>query len=59
MRFTPVVALMIVIGIISLELATLDHQRELKRIRAQFPGQHQTLAGILAGLVSLLGLMAL
>jgi putative membrane protein len=56
---TQFALLMIVIGIISLVLATLDHRRELKRIRAQFPGDHRTLAGILAGLVSILGLVAL
>jgi len=51
--------LMISIGILSLVLATLDHRRELKALRAEYPGEHRTLAGILAGLVSILGLVAL
>jgi putative membrane protein len=56
---TQFALLMIVIGILSLVLATLDHRRELKALRAEYPGEHRTLAGILAGLVSLLGLVAL
>jgi putative membrane protein len=51
--------LMILIGIVSLLLATLEHRRDLNALRAQYPGEHQTLAGIIAGLVSLLGLVAL
>jgi putative membrane protein len=51
--------LMIVIGIASLLLATLDHRRDLKTLRAQYPDGHRTLAGIIAGLVALLGLVAL
>jgi putative membrane protein len=51
--------LMIIIGILSLALATLEHHRELKALRAEYPGEHRTLAGILAGLVSILGLVAL
>lgn len=51
--------LMIVIGIVSLLLATLEHRRDLKELRAQYPESHRTLAGIMAGLVSLLGLVAL
>ena len=51
--------LMIVIGIASLLLATLEHRRDMKALRAQYPGTHRTLAGVIAGLVSLLGLVAL
>jgi putative membrane protein len=51
--------LMIVIGIVSLLLATLEHRRDMKALRAHYPGEHRTLAGIIAGLVSLLGLVAL
>jgi putative membrane protein len=50
---------MIVIGLASLVLATLDHRRELIALRAQYPGKHRTLARTLAGLVSFLGLVAL
>jgi putative membrane protein len=56
---TQFALLMIVIGIVALVLATLEHRRDLKALRAQYPGEHRTLAGILAGLVSLLGLVAL
>jgi putative membrane protein len=51
--------MMIVIGLASLVLATLDHRRELKALTAQYPGKHRTLARMLAALVSLLGLVAL
>jgi len=51
--------LMIVIGIVSLLLATLEHRRDLKELRAQYPGSDRTLAGIMAGLVSVLGFVAL
>lgn len=56
---TQFALLMIVIGIVALFLATLEHRRDLKELRAEFPGQHRTLAGIIAGLVSFLGLVAL
>ncbi len=51
--------LMILIGIVSLLLATLEHRRDMKALRAYYPGKQRTLAGIIAGLVSLLGLVAL
>lgn len=51
--------LMIVIGLVSLTLATLEHRRDLKALRAQYPGEHRTLARVLAALVSLLGIVAL
>jgi putative membrane protein len=50
---------MISIGLVSLVLATLEHRRDLKALRAQYPGEHRTLARVLAALVSLLGLVAL
>lgn len=50
---------MIVIGLMSLALATLDHRRGLKALRAQYPGEHRALARTLAALVSLLGFLAL
>jgi putative membrane protein len=50
---------MIVIGLVSLVLATLDHRRELKALRGQYPGKHRTLARTLAALVAFLGLAAL
>lgn len=51
--------LMIVIGIVALLLATLEHRRDLKALHAEFPGKHRSLAGIIAGFVSILGLVAL
>src|SRR5208282_4911570 len=56
---TQFALLMIIIGIVALLLATLEHRRDLKSLRAEFPGVHRTLAGIIAGLVSILGLVAL
>jgi putative membrane protein len=52
-------ALMIVIGLASLVLATLDHRTALKALRAKYPGEHRTLARVLAALVALLGIVAL
>jgi putative membrane protein len=51
--------LMIVIGLASLLLATLDHRKEVKVLSAEYPGEHRPLARTLAALVSLLGLVAL
>jgi putative membrane protein len=56
---TQFAVLMIVIGLVSLALATLDHRSELKALYAQYPGKHLTLARVLAALVSLLGIVAL
>jgi putative membrane protein len=51
--------LMIVIGIVALLLATIEHRRDLKALDSEFPTEHRTLAGIIAGLVSVLGFVAL
>jgi putative membrane protein len=56
---TEFALLMILIGLVSLVLATLEHRRDLKVLRAQYPEEHRSLAGILGALVSLLGLVAL
>jgi len=56
---TQFALLMIVIGLVSLALATLEHRKDLKALRARYPGQHRTLARVLAALVSLLGILAL
>jgi len=56
---TEFALLMITIGLLSLVLATLEHRRDLKALREQYPGEHRTLARVLAALVSLLGLVAL
>jgi putative membrane protein len=51
--------LMIVIGLGSLVFATLEHRREMKALRARYPGNQRTLSRALAALVSLLGIVAL
>jgi uncharacterized membrane protein YidH (DUF202 family) len=52
---------MIVIGLVALLLATLDHGRHVLALQAQFPGKerHWSPASIVAALVALLGLLAL
>jgi hypothetical protein len=47
---------MIVIGLVSLLLATLEHRRDLNALNEE--GRH-SLARVLAALISLLGLLAL
>jgi hypothetical protein len=50
---------MIVIGLVSLLLATLEHKRDLNALNAEYPGGRRSLARVLAALISLLGLLAL
>lgn len=50
---------MIVIGLLSLLLATLENRRNLRALNAQYPGPPRSLARVLAGLISILGLAAL
>jgi putative membrane protein len=56
---TQFALLMIVIGLVSLLLATLEHRRDLKALNAEYPGGRRSLARVLAALISLLGLLAL
>src|SRR4051794_869417 len=51
--------LMIVFGLISLLLATLQHSRDLKALRAEYPDVPSSLARVLAGMMSVLGIVAL
>lgn len=51
--------LMIVIGLVSLLMATLEHRRDLNALRAEYPAIQPSLARILAALISLLGILAL
>ncbi len=51
--------LMIVIGLVSLLMATLEHRRDLKALNAEYPGGRRSLARVLAALISILGLLAL
>jgi putative membrane protein len=53
-------ALMIVIGLVSLTMATLQHRRELNALKAEYPSQvPRSLARVLAALISVLGILAL
>ena len=51
--------LMILIGLVSLLMATLEHRRDLKELRAQYPMRKRPMATVLAALVSFLGLVAM
>jgi len=51
--------LMIVIGIVALALATYQHRRDMKKLRAHHPEVPQSLATIIAALISFLGIGAL
>ena len=51
--------LMIAIGIIALALATVQHRRDMKALRRHHPEVPYSLATVLAGLISLLGVVAL
>ena len=51
--------LMILIGIVALVLATFQHRRDMKALRAHHPEVPYSLATILAGLISILGVLAL
>jgi putative membrane protein len=50
-----VAILMILIGLMSLLLATLDYRKDIKALRAQYPGENRMSAGPLAAMVSVLG----
>jgi putative membrane protein len=52
--------LMIVFGLVSLLMATLEHRRDLNALRAEFQEiPPRSLARVLAALISLLGIVAL
>ena len=51
--------LMITMGIVALAIATFQHRRDMKALRAQYPEVPYSLATVLAGLISLLGVAAL
>jgi putative membrane protein len=51
--------LMIVIGLVALALASIQHRRALKALRAQCPGLQASLAWVIASLLALLGILAL
>ncbi len=49
---------MITIGVFSLLLATIQHVRYTRRMREQYPELPRSLAGLVAGLISIFGIMA-
>ena len=51
--------MMIVIGIIALVLATIQHKRDMKALRALHPEVPYSMVTVLAGLISILGVAAL
>lgn len=51
--------IMIVIGLLSLLMATFEHRRDLKTLKAQYPDMPPSLARVLALLISILGILAL
>jgi putative membrane protein len=56
---------MIIIGLLALLLAALDHRSAIRALRVQYPFAEQSLliprsrAGLMAGLIALLGLLSL
>src|SRR5262245_34874102 len=59
MSATQFAVLMIVFGLLSLLLATLEHRRDLNALRREYPDMPRSLARVLASLISLLGIIAL
>ena len=51
--------ILIVIGVVSLVMATIQHRRQLKILKLEYEKISASTAGIVAGLISLLGLMAI
>jgi putative membrane protein len=51
--------MMIVIGLLCLLMATLQHRRELQVLRAQYDEVPRSPATVLAALISILGILAL
>jgi putative membrane protein len=51
--------LMISFGIVALVLASWQHRRDMKALRALYPEVPYSLATVLAGLISILGVVAL
>jgi putative membrane protein len=50
---------MITFGVVSLFAATLQHVTSLRQLRAQDPAVPRSIAALLAGLISILGIFAL
>ena len=50
---------LIVIGLMSLLVGTIEHGRDLRWLGAQYPGMPRSFSGLIALVISLLGLAAL
>jgi putative membrane protein len=51
--------LLVIIGLASLVLATIEHRRNIRTLGALYAGRRRSLAAMLAALISLLGIVAL
>jgi putative membrane protein len=51
--------IMIIFGIISLLAGTVQHVMSLRQLRAEYPAAPRSVAALLAGLISILGILAL
>jgi putative membrane protein len=51
--------IMIIMGLATLLMATIQNRRTLKTLEAQGSGSHYSLAGVLAAMISLLGILSL
>ena len=51
--------MLVSIGLISLVLATLEHRKNLRELGAQSAGKQRSLTVVVAGLISILGILAL
>lgn len=51
--------LMIAFGLLSLVLGTVQHVMSIRELRAQYPAVRRSVAAVLAGLISILGILAL
>jgi putative membrane protein len=51
--------MMITFGLVSLLAGTIQHVTSIRQLRAEYPGVPRSVAALLAGLISILGLLAL
>jgi putative membrane protein len=56
---TEFAMMMIIIGLLSLLMATVEHRRDLRALKAEYPDIPRSLARLLAALISMLGILAL
>ena len=50
--------ILIVIGIVSLVLATIQHRRQMQILKLEYENAPASTAGLVAGLISVVGLLA-